>query len=141
MYFKTIIILYIQMPNDHTRIGQFARYILHDEWIIINLLKNIISMLENGNIRMWMWYESDAPFFVHEHQPNICIIHHHQSQRWIRIIANVIQEYALINLSFIGSFLWTDGCGLPIKIGRLNSYIHKYCIIYKVISKSIRNYD
>ena len=52
MYFKTNII-YIQLPNDHTRIGQFDRYILHDELIIINLLKNIISMLENGIIRMW----------------------------------------------------------------------------------------
>ena len=112
MYFKTIII-YIQLPNDHTRIGQFARYILHDEWIIINLLKNIISMLENDNIRMWMGYETDALFFVYEHQPNICIIHHHQSPRWIRIIANVIQEYALINLSFIGSFYERMDVGNP----------------------------
>ena len=80
-----------------------------------------------------MGYESDALFFVYEHQPNICIIHHHQSQRWIRIIANVIQEYALINLCFIGSFFERMDVGNPPKIGRLHSYIHKYCIIHKVI--------
>ena len=48
MYFKTNII-YIQLPNDHTRIGQFDRYILHDELIIINLLKYLcLKMVLSG---------------------------------------------------------------------------------------------
>jgi len=71
---------------------------------------------------MWMGYENDALFFVHEHRPNICIIHHHQSQRWIRIIANVIQEYALINLSFIGSFYERMDVGNPKKSQALQLY-------------------
>ena len=53
------------------------------------------------------------PYFLCMNLPDICIILHHQSLRWIRIIANVIQEYALINLSFIGSFYERMDVGNP----------------------------
>ena len=100
--------LYIQLPNDHTR--QFARYILHDEWIIINLLKNIISMLENGNIRMWKWYESDAPFFVHEHTKYL----YNSPSSITKMDTDYCKCYSGICVDqsfFYWFFFLTDGCG------------------------------